>query len=516
MRPTVCNSWRQFTQFFGNFDSSNPPSPLHLAVYTFFSSGGTSCVAIRMTTSSSPPVAASTVLDDNGTSTQPTLEVVAANPGTWASGSPQNPQGGVYVDVIPGTSSVPGSPGSGGAAGTPGQIQTFTIQVKYGGPYPNNIVETWPNLSMIANSTVYGISNYAPSVVNSPYTGSQYINLVDLFSNNASPLNNPAQVTAQPLSGGLDGNNPASPPAVPPVPGPTDFMNAVQLLDQFPDQPFVLNLCGQWDPNITGGVVKNYAEPRGNIFVILDPPTDAQGHGYLPSPMANWASSLSFRSAVAAVYYPQLVISDPYNSQPGSTRTVPPGGFIAGMYLVTDGGRGVAKAPAGLATSLGGVYGVETSGILTNTDQGNLNNSNVNCLVSVPGYGVVIWGARTLSQFLVTRYVPVSRTLIYLSTEFVALTKFAVFEPNDYVLWGAINSVLSQFLSGFWQSGGLQGMSAADAYYVTCDQTNNTPSSIQQGIVNVEIGVALQYPAEFVVITIGQWAGGQNVAIAAA
>jgi phage tail sheath protein FI len=107
----------------------------------------------------------------------------------------------------------------------------------------------------------------------------------------------------------------------------------------------------------------------------------------------------------------------------------------------------------------------------------------------------------------------VERTLIYLSTEMTAMTKFAVFEPNDWVLWTQINSILSQFLTSFWQSGGLNGTSAQEAFYVTCDGTINTPQTIQQGIVNVEVGVSLEYPAEFVVISIGQWAGGQSVAV---
>jgi hypothetical protein len=171
----------------------------------------------------------------------------------------------------------------------------------------------------------------------------------------------------------------------------------------------------------------------------------------------------------------------------------------------------VAKAPAGLGTSLLGVSGLEFT--LTNNQQGILTQGNVNCLISVPGSGVVIWGARTLSPYLVTRYVPVERTLIYLQTELVALSKFAVFEPNDWVLWNQVSSVLTQFLSQFWQSGGLSGQTAQEAYYVTCDETNNTPATIQQGIVNVEVGVALQYPAEFVVISIGQWAGGQTVSV---
>ena len=38
---------------------------------------------------------------------------------------------------------------------------------------------------------------------------------------------------------------------------------------------------------------------------------------------------------------------------------------------------------------------------------------------------------------------------------------------------------------------------------------------IEQGQVNVECGIALTAPAEFVVITIGQYDGGSTVAIAA-
>ena len=173
--------------------------------------------------------------------------------------------------------------------------------------------------------------------------------------------------------------------------------------------------------------------------------------------------------------------------------------------------RGVAKAPAGLGATLLGAYGLET--IINNIDQGLLTQANVNCLIAVPGSGIVVWGARTLSPYLITRYVSVERSMIYLSTKMVALTKFAVFEPNDYILWNQVTSVLTQFLSQFWQSGGLQGVTASQAFYVLCDSSNNLQSSIQQGIINIEVGVALQFPAEFVVIHVGQWAGGQSISV---
>jgi hypothetical protein len=501
LTPTVVTSWKSFCAAYGGFETAYAPSSLHLAVYCYFAAGGTSAVIIRVTTSSSAPVAANKMFNDSATGTPlATLQVVGDNPGRWGNY--------IFVDITPGSLRDPSAP-------TGSQVLSFNIVVHYcppavaggpaGTPSPANIVEVWPDVSMVSTSMNAGTNNYALNVVNSPYTGSNYITLVDQHSATAAPANNPAPTNGVQLTGGLDG--PGSPPANPPVPQATDFQNAFNLLNQFPDQPFVVNLCGQWDPTMTGPIV-GLAQTRGDCFVVLDCPP-----AYTPTAMTAWAITLG-RSDKAAVYYPQVIISDPYSPQAGITRTVPPGGYVVGNYIATDATRGVGKAPAGLGASLLGVYGVESTGVLTNTDMGNLNQAMVNCLISVPGSGVVVWGARTLSQYLVTRYVPVTRTLIYLTTQIAALTKFAVFEPNDWVLWNLITSVLTQFLGQFWQSGGLSGTSATEAYYVICDATNNTSQSIQNGIINVEVGVSLQYPAEFVVIKIGQWAGGQSVSVA--
>jgi hypothetical protein len=412
--------------------------------------------------------------------------VDAKNPGAWGNN--------VYVDILDGTI----LPATGGDQ-TP---LSFTLVVKYLGSSPSNIVERWENISMVPGSTNLGENNYALDLINSTLTGSNFITVTDLSLQQSTPTppphNNPATTTSsQQLHGGTDGTS--SPPTL------SDYVTAVQLLDQYPDQPFVLSLPNVVDNATLGGIL-GYAEARGDVFVVVDCPSGVSDS----HTMVGLAQGLG-ASAQAAVYYPWLQISDPYSFVAGRTRMVPPGGFVVGKYISTDMSRGVAKAPAGLGATLLGVSGVEFT--LTNDDQGILTQGNVNCIIAVPGSGVVLWGARTLSPYLITRYVSVERTIIYLKTELVALSKFAVFEPNDWVLWNQVASVIGQFLTQFWQSGGLRGLNAADAYYVTCDSTNNTPGTIQQGIVNVEVGVALQFPAEFVVISIGQWAGGQSVSV---
>lgn len=491
LTPTVVHSWKEYTVAYGGFEVAYPPSLLSLAVYCFFSAGGTAAVIIRAVNSStSGPTTASVALDDSsgGTPAVPTLMVSAQNPGAWGSQ--------LAIDIAPGTVLDPVSKNP----------ITFTMTVKYLGTAPANVVERWVNLSMTPGSSYLGQNNYAPDVINAIYNGSLYISVEDLQSPSQPPLDLPMTTTASlPLVGGSDGTGGAiNPDGTQNVPFTPDLHNALLLLDTFPDQPFVINVPGVTQSGDVTTII-GYAEQRGDGFVVIDsaPNTDYQS-------MADFALALS-SSPQAAIYYPNVIIGDPYSLVPGRTRKVYPGGFVVGQYLKTDATRGVAKAPAGIGTSLLGAYGLEMA--LTNDQQGTLTQANVNCLISIPGAGVVIWGARTLSPYLYTRYVPTERSIIYLKTQFVALTRFAVFEPNDYVLWNALASVLSQFLTAFWQSGGLSGNSSSDAFYVICDSSINTPSTIQQGIVNIEVGVALETPAEFVVITIGQWAGGSSVSV---
>jgi phage tail sheath protein FI len=148
---------------------------------------------------------------------------------------------------------------------------------------------------------------------------------------------------------------------------------------------------------------------------------------------------------------------------------------------------------------------------LSDADQGELYaTSNVNILRNIPGGGTIINGARTLAKRRPDKYITIRRTLSYLRRVLDDQTQFAVFEPNDDRLWDKIKVSLSSTLTDFWAKGNLKGNTANEAFYITCDASNNTVSSIEDGYVNVEIGVALQYPAEFVVINLTQWAGGST------
>ena len=214
------------------------------------------------------------------------------------------------------------------------------------------------------------------------------------------------------------------------------------------------------------------------------------------------------------MYYPPITINDPTNSTRGTVIVAAnPGGAIVGKYAATDKTRGVFKAPAGLGVRVAGAVSVPS---LTNANLDALNTAAapVNAIRYIPGSGIVVMGARTLKAGFADMYIPVRRSLIYLEKALVELTQFSIFEPNDTVLYRQIKSSLEGFLQNFWTQGGLRGASPTEAFFVICDSTNNTLATVEAGQVNIQVGVALQRPAEFVVINIGQFDGGATVTVA--
>jgi phage tail sheath protein FI len=96
------------------------------------------------------------------------------------------------------------------------------------------------------------------------------------------------------------------------------------------------------------------------------------------------------------------------------------------------------------------------------------------------------------------------RSLNYIRRNLETMSEFALFENNDEKLWQRIRTSLGVFLNTYRNQGGLRGETPDLAFYVKCDAENNTQATIANGEVHIEVGVALQYPAEFVVINLSQ------------
>jgi len=85
-----------------------------------------------------------------------------------------------------------------------------------------------------------------------------------------------------------------------------------------------------------------------------------------------------------------------------------------------------------------------------------------------------------------------------------AAIQWAVFEPNSTLTRTKLNLTLTNFLLSLWQRGALMGASAADAFFIKCDDDNNPPEERDQGRLMATIGVAPSRPFEFIILRVGR------------
>jgi hypothetical protein len=252
------------------------------------------------------------------------------------------------------------------------------------------------------------------------------------------------------------------------------------------------------------GEAESYCQRR-RAFLIVDLSCDADDL----EGVQQWLSDNEvLRHRNAAVYFPRLEILDPLNMN--RPRVVGgSSGIMAGLYAATDAARGVWKAPAGTDVRLRGVERLEF--VLTDRENGVLNQVGINCFRNLPIYGNVCWGARTLEgadqMASEWKYVPVRRLALFLEESLYRGTKWVVFEPNDEPLWSQIRLNIGSFMHSLFRQGAFQGTTPKDAYFVKCDKETTTQNDINLGIVNILVGFAPLKPAEFVIIKVQQMAG---------
>jgi phage tail sheath protein FI len=280
-----------------------------------------------------------------------------------------------------------------------------------------------------------------------------------------------------------------------------DYTTNIAYLDQVTGD-LLINLPGVSASSEVNAAI-SYAANRGTGFVIIDADTTKTTAAEALAVVAPYTNS-----GYAAVYYPGATVADPTKTGPAALRTSPLGGAVMAIYGKTERMYSVAKAPAGFNLDLANVFGLVAN--YTEADEGTLYDANINPIRLVPGTGAIINGTRTLAVTSPSKYIPIRRTLNFVKARIKEISSFAVFEPNDANLRQKVITVIQQELRSLWAKGGLKGANESQAFYVTCNASNNTVSTIGNGELHVEVGLALQYPAEYIIVNVSQWTGGAN------
>lgn len=252
----------------------------------------------------------------------------------------------------------------------------------------------------------------------------------------------------------------------------------------------LMAIPGVTDPNVQVMLV-GHCESTASRFAVLDMPKDAK------KVQDMIAHRDIFDSTYAAMYHPWLTIFDPLDKK---NISIPPSGSVLGVYARSDNTRGVHKAPANEVVR--GCVGLECQ--FNKGEQDILNPKGINLIRSFPGQGIRIWGARTASSDGSWKYINVRRLFIFIEESIKANTSWAVFEPNDEVLWVRVQRTISVFLNGLWRGGSLAGSTPEEAFFVNIGRDTMGQDDIDNGRLICVIGVAPVKPAEFVIFRISQ------------
>jgi phage tail sheath protein FI len=478
-RAELVLSWADFVRKYGGLDAR---SLLGHSVQQFFVNGGQRAYIVRLV----PPDSAQDgdkAKAGTVTPTGSTLTYTAKSPGVWSGD----------LAVVTKKRAAPDD----------ARFQVKVVNVKTdkkGIPF-----EVFENLSMSPTDSRYAVSVLA--------TESALITAAIVGSATTPPADTDIPTTgdkkgeipdSSKLTGGADGK----------VLAPTDDTFATSLLPiSGTGGVFLLDRVDLFNllcvPGLTApatlSTLQKFCRDR-RAFLIADCPQAATFDSLVPPTQPD--GTITGDNAInAAFYFPWIVAPNPL--QENRPAEFPPCGYVAGLYARTDSSRGVWKAPAGTEASLVGVLGVKT--YLTDDENGVLNPKAINCIRTLPVYGTVLWGARTLQgndeRGSEWKYIPVRRTALFIEESLYRALTWVVFEPNDEPLWAQIRLNVGAFMHDLFRQGAFQGKTPQDAYFVKCDKETTTQSDINRGIVNIVVGFAPLKPAEFVILKIQQIAG---------
>jgi hypothetical protein len=483
--PFQVNSWGDYENQFGGLDRGYP---LSYAVYLFFLNGGTTALVVRYNDGTLP---ASAKLSQDTT-------LVANSPGAWAEqltatvdmNNLFDASGNTFNLTITQTGgAVEFYPAANLSKGSPQYLATLLTASQFVDPAASTIGSTVPKV-------------VPPATVKVEFT----------LPSSAAP----APASGQPADGA--GTPPAAATGTQSSTGTVDPISlgnsdqATGIYALLKADIFNI-LCLPYDPSTDydPGLMKQNLDAAAafctqqRAMLIVDPPRAwTQIAPPLQFPTISGNQPLTAASPNAAVYYPNLVVTD----ITGANFNVGPCGAVAGVWAATDSSRGVWKAPAGTAATITGITDLTVH--VDDGESGILNPLAVDALRTMPAVGPVVWGARTtvgLDQLPNQwKYLPVRRLALYIEESLRRGTQWSVFEPNDEPLWSSLRLNVTTFMQGLFAQGAFAGTTPAQGYLVQCDANNNPPAQVDLGIVNILVGFAPLYPAEFVIINIQQQA----------
>jgi hypothetical protein len=405
---------------------------------------------------------------------------------------------------------------------------TFTLLIRQGNDstYAPSVVETWSNLSLDPLS-----SNYIEKIIGNQFEnvasddGEYYVDLIGNYKNasryvRVRSVNTPTPQyldnsdTPKPQFtgsipavnvgsfGGADGSN---------IPSATgnyyeDINNANTQGLQASAYTESISLLANKDAYrynfiTTPGLIadgSNYPthfpvvsllvsmiQTRGDSMAVID----LVGKG--SNILSVTGNAIAIDNSYVATYWPWLQTIDPIT---GKQVWVPSSTLIPGVYAFNDSISAPWFAPAGTVRGiLSNVITAERN--LTQGNRDTLYQSNVNGIATLPASGVVVFGQKTLQKKKnALDRVNVRRLLIELKSYISQIANTLVFEQNTEATRNSFLAQVNPYLASVQQRSGL------DSFKVVMDDTNNTPTTIDNNQLIGQIYIQPTKTIEFIIL----------------
>jgi hypothetical protein len=260
-------------------------------------------------------------------------------------------------------------------------------------------------------------------------------------------------------------------------------------------------------------------------FVVGDTPIALPASA---TSIQNWATNaadvaatgengLTLANPYVGLYYPWGLSTD----LSGNAVMVPPSSVALLTIAYNDSVAYPWYAPAGFnrgsiinATSVGYLDRASGKYIPVKLNEGLRNvlyANNINPFAYIPNKGLTVLGQKTLNPTSTALdRINVARLCNYLAYNLPVILAPFLFEQNDVQTRTAAQQLVVNYLSG------LVGLNAIDDYSVVCDLTNNTPQTIDENQLWIDIAIIPTKTIEFIYVPIRLVAHGTTLPLSSA
>jgi len=362
--------------------------------------------------------------------------------------------------------------------------------------------ENHPQLSMVSANKL----NYMNYRLSGKANQSEFLEVLDETPGNTPAyLDTPYPVSLAALDFGLDGETPAD----------ADYMGIETPGSESGIYRFkgIKEISMIATPGETGSLVVengiNFCDLYLNAMYVCAVP---QSVDTVEEAIDHRDYTMNISSMRAAMYFPWLLIYDP-ESDYTLLAEVSPEGWVMGVWSRVAADRGTHKAPAN--ERIKGIAGLVTQDQATDWDDASLllNPRGINIIRDFPGYGIRIFGERTLlKESRPQQFIHVVRTTIFIEQSVLAESLWIAFETNNEDLSDDVVSMIDAFLYELWKGGVfVPEDNSEQAYYVYAGDGINPAVQREAGLFKCKFGFNVVGTAEKVIFIVTNNRGNKSI-----